>query len=165
VDRQPARVLQHSPRLTRVIYLRDTLPPDCYIRSGVTGWDGARLGITGQELSRIALDTDPRVALARAGGDRSGNMASYAAVVAYQMQPGDEKVVAERLFALLSKPPKAAAPSAPSGAAISVAGQWEAQLDITGANRRDGADGSLRRDAGRSGKHQAVCKSLFNDIA
>jgi len=110
----------------------------------VTGRDGARLGITGQELSGIALDADPRVAVARAGGDRSCNMASYVAVVPYQMQPGDEKVVAERLFALLSKPPKAAAPSAPSGAAISVAGQWDAQLDITGANRRDAADNSLR---------------------
>jgi hypothetical protein len=71
-------------------------------------------------------------------------MASYVAVAPYQMQPGDEKVVAERLFALLPKSPKAAAPSAPSGAAISVGGQWDAQLDITGANRRDAADGFLR---------------------
>ncbi len=96
----------------------------------VVRWDGARLGITGQELSKIALDTEPRVALAWAGGDRSGNMASYVAVVPYQMQPGDEKVVADRLFALLSKPPKVAAPSAPAAAAISVAGQWDAQLDF-----------------------------------
>ena len=96
----------------------------------VVRWDGAKLGITGQELSKIALDTDPRVALARAAGDRSGNMASYVAVVPYQMQPGDEKVVAERLFALLSRPPKVTAPSAPAGAAISVAGLWDAQLDF-----------------------------------
>jgi hypothetical protein len=78
-------------------------------------------------------------------GDRSSDIASHAAVVPYQMQPGDEKVVAERLFALLSKPPKAAAPSAPWCAAISVAGQWgRTILDITGANRRDAAGGSLR---------------------
>jgi L-seryl-tRNA(Ser) seleniumtransferase len=96
----------------------------------VVRWDGAKLGITGQELSKIAFDTDPRVTLARAGGDRSGNMASYVAVVPYQMQPGDEKVVAERLFALLSRPPKIAAPTAPAGAAISVAGLWDAQLDF-----------------------------------
>jgi hypothetical protein len=39
-----------------------------HIRSDVTRWDGAKLGITGQELSRIALD-----------------MVSYAAVVPYQI--------------------------------------------------------------------------------
>ena len=97
----------------------------------VVRWDGAKLGITGQELSKIALDTEPRIALARAGGIRPGNMASYVAVVPYQMQPGDEKVVAERLFALLSKPPKIAAPdAAPDVAAVSVAGIWDAQLDF-----------------------------------
>jgi L-seryl-tRNA(Ser) seleniumtransferase len=107
--------------------------PDLSNRSPelVVRWDGAKLGITGQELSKIALDTEPRITLARAAGSRPANMASLIAVVPYQMQPGDEKVVAERLFALLSKPPKMAAPdAAPAGAGISVAGLWDAELDF-----------------------------------
>lgn len=93
-------------------------------------WDGAKLGITGQELSQIALDTEPRIALARAGGNRPGNMASFVAIVPYQMMPGDEKVVADRLYALLSHPPKIASPAAPGGTPVSVAGQWNLELDF-----------------------------------
>jgi len=96
----------------------------------VVRWDGAKLSITGQELSKIALDTEPRINLARAGGNRPGNMASYFSVVPYQMQPGDEKVVAERMYALLSKPPRITTPAAPEGPAVSVAGQWDAHLDF-----------------------------------
>jgi len=98
----------------------------------VVQWDGAKLGITGQELSKIALDTEPRIALARAGGNRPGNMPSFVAVVPYQMMPGDEKVVAERLYTLLSNPPKIAPPApAPDGPPVSVAGQWDLQLDFS----------------------------------
>ena len=58
-------------------------------------------------------------------------MASYIAVVPYQMQPGDEKVVAERVYALLSHPPRIAAPAAaPDVPPVSVAGQWTADLDF-----------------------------------
>jgi L-seryl-tRNA(Ser) seleniumtransferase len=46
------------------------------------------------------------------------------------MQPGDEKVVADRLYALLSRPPRIAPPPAPEGPAISVAGQWDMHLDF-----------------------------------
>src|SRR6266581_5062647 len=62
-------------------------------------WDSAKLGITGTEVSKIVLDTEPRIVLA------SANTGSVS-VVPYPMSPGDEKVVAERLSALLSKPPK-----------------------------------------------------------
>jgi L-seryl-tRNA(Ser) seleniumtransferase len=102
----------------------------------VVEWDGAALGITGEELSNIAFDTEPRIALARAGGNRPGHMASFVAVVPYQMMPGDEKVVAERLYALLSNPPKIGPPApapGPEGTPppVSVAGQWDLQLDFS----------------------------------
>jgi D-glucosaminate-6-phosphate ammonia-lyase len=99
--------------------------PELFIR-----WDGAKLGITGQELGNIAFDTEPRITLARTAGSRPGNMASLVAIVPYQMQPGDEKVVAERLYALLSKPPRISAPPAPESPAGSVAGQWDVELDF-----------------------------------
>ena len=94
-------------------------------------WDSAKLGITGQEVSKLVLDTEPRIVLAGASGARGGNAASSVSVVPYQMTPGDEKVVAERLYALLSKPPKFDAPAEPpEGQPASVAGQWEVRLDF-----------------------------------
>jgi len=58
-------------------------------------------------------------------------MASTLAIVPYQMQPGDEKVVADRVYSLLSKPPKMEEPPAPpSGQPATLAGQWELHLDF-----------------------------------
>jgi len=86
-------------------------------------WDPAKLGITGQQVGQYLLDTEPRITLARA----AGNLVS---IVPYQMSPGDEKIVAERLYTVLSNPPKMPAPPAPEGAPESVAGQWEVALDF-----------------------------------
>ena len=92
------------------------------------GW--LKLGITGQEVYKHLLDTDPRVILAGGRGARPDAMKSSVGVMPYMMMPGDEKVAAERLFAVLSKPPKFEAPPVPSGEPAMVAGQWEAHLEF-----------------------------------
>jgi L-seryl-tRNA(Ser) seleniumtransferase len=87
-------------------------------------WDPAKLGITGQEVFRLLLDTEPRINLAN-------SQAGSVSVTPYQMQPGDEKVVADRLHAVLSKPPaKPAEPAPPSSPASSIAGQWNVKLEF-----------------------------------
>ena len=94
-------------------------------------WDAAKVGITGQEVQKLLLDTEPRVQLASANGTRGANMASSVSVVPYQMSPGDEKIVADRLYALLSKPPKMEQPPAPpTGQPVSVGGQWDVKIDF-----------------------------------
>jgi seryl-tRNA(Sec) selenium transferase len=94
-------------------------------------WDGGKLGITGQEISKIVLETEPRIVVSRASGARPGNMASMVGIVPYQMIAGDEKVVAERLYALLSKPPKIEnPPPPPSGQPAALAGQWDLHLEF-----------------------------------
>ena len=93
-------------------------------------WDGAKLGITGEEAAKFLLDTDPRIVVANATGSRSGQMASSVSIVPYMMMPGEEKVVANRVHALLSKPPKFEAPPAPSAQNASVGGQWDVRLDF-----------------------------------
>jgi L-seryl-tRNA(Ser) seleniumtransferase len=56
---------------------------------------------------------------------------STVGIVPYQMMAGDEKVVADRLYALLSKPPKMAAePAPPPGQPAALAGQWDLRLDF-----------------------------------
>jgi hypothetical protein len=87
----------------------------------VVQWDPAKVGITGQDLFRYLLDTEPRI---NAAGSNAGSIQ----IVPYQMLPGDEKIVADRLYAVLSKPPKIEKPPAPEGPTASVAGQWEVQI-------------------------------------
>jgi len=93
-------------------------------------WDGARLGITGQEVSKLLLETEPRIVVAGATGNRPESMTSSVAIVPYMMMAGDEKVIADRLYAVLSKPPKFENPAPPSGQPAMVAGQWEARLEF-----------------------------------
>ncbi len=90
----------------------------------VVQWDPAKLGISGQDVFKVLLETEPRINLARSS-------ANSVAVVPYQMQAGDERVVADRLYGVLSKPPKMDPPAAPpTGPAAQVAGMWEVKLDF-----------------------------------
>jgi L-seryl-tRNA(Ser) seleniumtransferase len=57
-------------------------------------------------------------------------MASSVSVIPYQMMPGEEKAVADRLVAVLSKPPQPAAPEPAASGAAPVAGQWEVRLEF-----------------------------------
>ncbi len=93
-------------------------------------WNADHLGITGQEVSRLLLDTEPRIVLGGATGARPDRMASSVSVTPYMMMPGDDKIVAQRLYALLSKPPKFENPPILAGEPVSVAGQWQAELQF-----------------------------------
>lgn len=86
-------------------------------------WDAAKVGISGSDITKILLDTEPRIVFSGGGG---GSIS----VTPYQMMPGDEKIVADRLYAVLSKPPKVEQPAAPTGETASVGGQWDVKLDF-----------------------------------
>jgi L-seryl-tRNA(Ser) seleniumtransferase len=112
---QPGGLSNHAPRLR-------------------IKWDGAQLGITGRELYKLLSDGDPRIVLAEATGDAREGMASSATIMPYMMMPGDEKVVAEKLYAMLSSPPPIDRPARPAGPPAGVAGQWDVRLDFTYGN-------------------------------
>ena len=110
-------------------------------------WDAAKLRITGQDVAKHLLDTDPRIVVANSN---TGGVS----IVPYQMSAGDEKVVADRLYATLSKPPKMeAAPPPPEGAPAGIAGQWDVHLEFV----RGSVDHKLilEQEAGRlMGTHE-----------
>ena len=108
-------------------------------------WDGVKLGITGSEMRQLLYDTDPRIVAA--GG--SGGQQSTLSIVPYQMMPGEEKIVGERIYSLLSKPPAMAKTAPNSGTPASVGGKWKVQLDFG----RSSATHSLvlQQDAGKLG--------------
>src|SRR5579864_9829317 len=74
-------------------------------------WDTEKIGITGQDVSHTLFTTEPRITMAGGGGggrgaERGSPTETGVGILAYMMQPGDEKVVADRLHAVLSAAPK-----------------------------------------------------------
>jgi len=93
-------------------------------------WDAQKVGLTGEAVAKLLLDGDPRIILpvARGGPGGPGGGATNGAgagapvltgvsVTPYMLASGDDKIIAERLHAILSKPvaaPPAAAPASPA---------------------------------------------------
>lgn len=93
-------------------------------------WDGSKLGITGQEVAKILLDGEPRIVVAGASGMRPAMMTSSISIVPYMMMSGEEKIVADNIHAVLSKPPKIDDPATSAAPVATVDGQWDVKLDF-----------------------------------
>ena len=89
-------------------------------------WDRRRLGISGADLARHLLDTEPRIATP--GGRDRGDEASIS-ITPYQMASGEEKVVAEKIYAALAKAPRQTTATRIVAPATDVTGQWDVQID------------------------------------
>jgi D-glucosaminate-6-phosphate ammonia-lyase len=94
-------------------------------------WDASQLGITGQEVSKLLLDSEPRIALGGASGSRPDKMKSSVTVTPWMMMPGEDKIVAARICSVLKDHPTFTNPAIPQGELASVAGQWLATLTFT----------------------------------
>src|SRR5258705_1622434 len=94
-------------------------------------WDPAKFGISGEEVSELLYTTEPRVAL---GGGREGRGASDGqtgiSISAFMMQPGNDKVVADRVYSILSTPRPAKAKLAPKPPAADLSGVWDVHIDF-----------------------------------
>jgi uncharacterized pyridoxal phosphate-dependent enzyme len=88
-------------------------------------WDAQQLGVTGDEVSRMLLDTEPRIAMA---STRNGALVGVS-ITPYMMTPGDEKVIAERLYAILSRGKPAPAAAALSAPAADLTGRWDVRIE------------------------------------
>lgn len=114
-------------------------------------WDPKKFGITGQEVARILDTTEPRILVSGGGGgggrrgggrgDASGGAAGASgaapavettgvSVTTFNIGPAEEKIVADRLFAVLTgKRPASAPPAPPATPAADLTGDWD--VDIT----------------------------------
>jgi D-glucosaminate-6-phosphate ammonia-lyase len=93
-------------------------------------WDPVKLGITGEEVSEHLYTTEPRIAL---GGGRAGsgtNGQTGISISASMMQPGNDKVVADRIYEILSRPRPAKPPQTPKPPAADLSGVWDVQIDF-----------------------------------
>jgi L-seryl-tRNA(Ser) seleniumtransferase len=64
-------------------------------------WPRQQFGVTGEELARTLFTTEPRIAMVAAGGAGDPSLTGVS-ITPYMLSPGDEKIVADRLHALLS---------------------------------------------------------------
>jgi L-seryl-tRNA(Ser) seleniumtransferase len=98
-------------------------------------WDPAKLHITGEELAEELATNKPRIALGggggggRRGGGAADDSSSSISITAWMMQPGDDKVVADRIHEVLSRKrdPAAAQTAAP---AANISGRWDVAIDF-----------------------------------
>src|SRR5262245_31696402 len=98
-------------------------------------WDTQKLQITGQEVSRILDTTEPRILLSAAsgggaGGGRQGGQPPQpgdtgVSMVPSTMAPGDERIVAERLYQVLTAKHTLPPAPAPAPPASDVSGTWD----------------------------------------
>lgn len=101
-------------------------------------WDSKTLGITGNEVADILYDTEPRIALGGGGGgggrgaqttDQPGD--TGISVGASMMAQGDEKIVAERIVAVLSAKHTLKPEEPPKPPVTNVSGRWDVEITFT----------------------------------
>lgn len=116
-------------------------------------WDRKRFGITGEVAIRTLFDTDPRVGVFAARNETNPAQTGVT-VNPYMMAPGEEKIVADRLHALLSNPKQEEAP-APATPAADLSGQWDVRIEYSAGSsshtlnlrqRGNDVDGAHRGD-------------------
>jgi L-seryl-tRNA(Ser) seleniumtransferase len=95
-------------------------------------WDRQKIGLSGDTVARVLLDGDPRITLDAARGGPQGAQTGVR-VTPYMLAPGDEKIIADRLVAVLSKPPAQSEPTSPSAPTADVTGQWNVKIQYAAA--------------------------------
>ena len=88
-------------------------------------WDPAELHITGEELAEEVARNTPRIAI----GDRFKDGVTSINITPNQMQEGEAKIVADRLYAILSKKrkPKTDEMIPPK---VNVSGHWDVTVEF-----------------------------------
>jgi L-seryl-tRNA(Ser) seleniumtransferase len=91
-------------------------------------WDGARLGVSGQQVERALLHGEPPIILGGSSGTLREPAESSVTIMPYMMMPGDAEIAAKALHAVLANPPKQSAP-AKQAPASNLTGQWTADIE------------------------------------
>jgi uncharacterized pyridoxal phosphate-dependent enzyme len=96
----------------------------------IISWNAAKLHITGEEVAEELARSKPRIALG--GGDRgrseSDPETTAISITPWMMQPGEDKIVAERIHALLSQ--NRAPKPAPEPPATNLSGRWAVNIEF-----------------------------------
>ena len=130
-------------------------------------WDAKTVGITGPEVANILYDGEPRIALGGDGGrsapDASGD--TGISINTAMMADGDEKIVAEAVYKVLSAKhtPKPVVPPAPP--AGNASGHWKVDIQFAAGSSTHTVD-LLQTGNRLQGTHQGdfVARELVGTI-
>lgn len=90
----------------------------------IISWDNT-IPYIGQEVEDLLWNGSPRISVGAAGSYFQPNQRTSFLVNSSQLDDGDEKVIADRIFEILSKPEPVLKASGPAAADLS--GQWDVQ--------------------------------------
>jgi L-seryl-tRNA(Ser) seleniumtransferase len=99
-------------------------------------WDPAKLNITGEEVSRILDTSEPRILLGGGGGGGGGRGSLRSAnetgvsITAYMMSPGEDKIVGDRLYQILSAKRQPRVTEVPKTPAGDLTGRWNVHIEF-----------------------------------
>jgi L-seryl-tRNA(Ser) seleniumtransferase len=154
---------------------RNNRAPNLAIR-----WDSQTLGITGTEVARILDATEPRIVVAgstgaggggrggggggrggggRGGGGRNGEGQApqpgdtSLSINPHTLAPGDDKIIADRLYAILSAPRTAKPADTVAAPAADVSGGWQVAIKFVAGESAHGFH-LLQNDNRLTGSHQ-----------
>jgi uncharacterized pyridoxal phosphate-dependent enzyme len=102
---QPAGLSNHSPTL-------------------VIRWDPAALHITGEQVAEDFARNKPRIAVGNGDGEGTAGIR----ITPSQMQPGNEQIVAERVYKILAEP-RSPQPAHLAPAAVDIGGHWDLTVE------------------------------------
>jgi D-glucosaminate-6-phosphate ammonia-lyase len=97
----------------------------------VISWNPDKLHITGEEAAEEMARTKPRIALGAGGGGPVNEAAAGTtsiSVTPWQMQPGQEKIVADRIYEVLSQERSPKPPLKPPVANLT--GRWDTTVEF-----------------------------------
>jgi hypothetical protein len=103
-------------------------------------WDPDKLHVTGEEIAEELATSKPRIALS-GGGGRGGAAATDGAttsvsVTPWQMQPGEDKIVADRLYAVLSQKRNPKPSNPPATPTANLSGRWDVEMEFFSSKGR-----------------------------
>jgi D-glucosaminate-6-phosphate ammonia-lyase len=94
-------------------------------------WDMNKIPLTGSDAERLLYDGNPRIVVSLSGSylPFPPNLQPGIGINASQLEPGEEQIIADRVFELMSRPPQLNKPS--GAAATNLSGQWDLQIKFT----------------------------------
>jgi len=96
-------------------------------------WDSSALGITGPEVSDLLYEGEPRIALTGGSGGRDSQdlpADTGISMTSSMLAPGDEKIAADRIHAVLSAKHTPKPAPAPQPPVADLTGQWRVEIDF-----------------------------------
>jgi len=98
----------------------------------VISWDAEKLNITGAEVAEELASKQPRIAVHSGHNDKDSGTSII--VTSGQMQPGIDKIVADRIYDVLSQ--KRAKPKEMTAPSMNISGRWDVDIEYYSSKSR-----------------------------